>query len=257
MNALGTHDTPRILTLLGVGSPCTGAPNPGGPTSASAKRSMPGARPGVKLGAVLLYAFPGSPTLYYGDEAGMEGFEDPSTAGPSPGDGRRGAGELVHRPGLHPQLVPGPAAGGHLLCEGRGTGAGLPAHLGGGARAGSPECRSGGGFPAPLRSHEGPAHRRSFSQRPAPAPWRRRCPPVLHGCWSPCACILPAGRSKPSQNHEKKERGIASAAPSAPNGSDRALWRMPDVRIGWTGIGTEQTKPDASFFGRRSPALSG
>ena len=27
--------------------------------------------------AMLLYTFPGSPTLYYGDEAGMEGFEDP------------------------------------------------------------------------------------------------------------------------------------------------------------------------------------
>ena len=26
---------------------------------------------------MLLYTFPGSPTLYYGDEAGMEGFEDP------------------------------------------------------------------------------------------------------------------------------------------------------------------------------------
>ena len=25
----------------------------------------------------MLYAFPGSPTVYYGDEAGMEGFEDP------------------------------------------------------------------------------------------------------------------------------------------------------------------------------------
>ena len=29
------------------------------------------------LGALLLYAFPGSPTVYYGDEAGMEGYEDP------------------------------------------------------------------------------------------------------------------------------------------------------------------------------------
>ena len=29
------------------------------------------------LGALLLYAFPGSPTVYYGDEAGMQGYEDP------------------------------------------------------------------------------------------------------------------------------------------------------------------------------------
>ena len=31
----------------------------------------------LTLAAMLLYTFPGSPTLYYGDEAGMEGFEDP------------------------------------------------------------------------------------------------------------------------------------------------------------------------------------
>ena len=31
----------------------------------------------LKLAALVLYAFPGSPTVYYGDEAGMEGFEDP------------------------------------------------------------------------------------------------------------------------------------------------------------------------------------
>lgn len=31
----------------------------------------------LKAGALLLFAFPGSPTVYYGDEAGMEGFEDP------------------------------------------------------------------------------------------------------------------------------------------------------------------------------------
>lgn len=31
----------------------------------------------LRLGALLLYAFPGSPTVYYGDEAGMQGYEDP------------------------------------------------------------------------------------------------------------------------------------------------------------------------------------
>ena len=29
------------------------------------------------LGALVLFAFPGSPMIYYGDEAGIEGFEDP------------------------------------------------------------------------------------------------------------------------------------------------------------------------------------
>ncbi|NCB62692.1 MAG: glycoside hydrolase family 13 protein, partial [Clostridia bacterium] len=31
----------------------------------------------LKLAALVLFCFPGSPTVYYGDETGMEGFEDP------------------------------------------------------------------------------------------------------------------------------------------------------------------------------------
>jgi len=38
----------------------------------------------LKAASLLLYAFPGSPTVYYGDEAGMEGFEDPFNRRPYP-----------------------------------------------------------------------------------------------------------------------------------------------------------------------------
>ena len=38
----------------------------------------------LRIGAVLLYALPGSPMVYYGDEAGMEGFEDPFNRGTYP-----------------------------------------------------------------------------------------------------------------------------------------------------------------------------
>ena len=31
----------------------------------------------LRAASLLLFCFPGSPTVYYGDEAGMEGFEDP------------------------------------------------------------------------------------------------------------------------------------------------------------------------------------
>ncbi len=78
MNALGTHDTLRVLTLLGEGG------DRKGDTSRDWRaehRLSPGQRAlavaRLKLGSLLLYALPGSPTLYYGDEAGMEGFEDP------------------------------------------------------------------------------------------------------------------------------------------------------------------------------------
>ncbi|MEG0765485.1 MAG: glycoside hydrolase family 13 protein [Pseudoflavonifractor sp.] len=77
MNALGTHDTPRILTLLGTGNAATGKTKAwrADYRMTPEERSRGLAR--LRLGAMVLFAFPGSPTLYYGDEAGMEGFEDP------------------------------------------------------------------------------------------------------------------------------------------------------------------------------------
>ena len=38
----------------------------------------------LRLAGMLLYGFPGSPTLFYGDEAGMQGFEDPLNRGTFP-----------------------------------------------------------------------------------------------------------------------------------------------------------------------------
>lgn len=77
MNAMGTHDTVRILTRLGAG--------PGWEHSSKAERAayrLGGAHRArakalLRLGCAVLFAFPGSPTVYYGDEAGLEGFEDP------------------------------------------------------------------------------------------------------------------------------------------------------------------------------------
>ena len=75
MNFLGTHDTARILTVLGARkTPESRAER------ARYRLSPPERRMGlrlVRLAAMILYAFPGSPTVYYGDECGMEGWEDP------------------------------------------------------------------------------------------------------------------------------------------------------------------------------------
>ncbi len=82
MNLLGTHDTPRILTMLGVDKA------PEDRTARAEYRMTAEERErGLRLlraAAVLLFAFPGSPTVYYGDEAGMEGFEDPFNRGTYP-----------------------------------------------------------------------------------------------------------------------------------------------------------------------------
>ena len=76
MNALSTHDTLRVLTLLGAGD--------GYGMSRQAKSEFrlneeqrTRAKALLKTGAAVMFCFPGSPTVYYGDEAGMEGFEDP------------------------------------------------------------------------------------------------------------------------------------------------------------------------------------
>ncbi|MCI8423527.1 MAG: DUF3459 domain-containing protein [Lawsonibacter sp.] len=77
MNSLGTHDTPRILTLLGAGGEYRDQSRD---WRASFRLSPKQRRRGkdlLRAAALLLFCFPGSPTVYYGDEAGMEGFEDP------------------------------------------------------------------------------------------------------------------------------------------------------------------------------------
>ncbi len=85
MNSLGTHDTLRILTYLALGSDHKGDSSREWRASRwlnDGERALGERR--LMLGALLLYALPGSPTLYYGDEAGMEGFEDPFNRRPFP-----------------------------------------------------------------------------------------------------------------------------------------------------------------------------
>ena len=82
MNFLGTHDTPRILTMLGADQV------PQGKDERASFRLSPAQRKKglalVRLAALILFTFPGSPTVYYGDEAGMEGCEDPFNRGAYP-----------------------------------------------------------------------------------------------------------------------------------------------------------------------------
>ena len=89
MNFLGTHDTPHILTLLGVEQ------TPEDKGQRAAYRLSPAelarGQKKLRLAAMLLYSFPGSPTLYYGDEAGMQGFEDPLNRGTYPWGGEDGS----------------------------------------------------------------------------------------------------------------------------------------------------------------------
>ena len=74
MNLLGTHDTPRILTAL--------VDDFDGSREEKAKRRLSPqllmlAQERLLMASILQYTLPGSPSLYYADEAGMEGYKDP------------------------------------------------------------------------------------------------------------------------------------------------------------------------------------
>jgi len=74
MNLLGTHDSPRILTAL--------VDDFDGSRQEQAYRSLSPQQYGTALerlcmASFIQYTLPGAPSLYYADEAGMEGYKDP------------------------------------------------------------------------------------------------------------------------------------------------------------------------------------
>lgn len=76
MNHIGTHDTQRALTLL-AGEPLN---NHGREWQSSHFLSPIQREIGIhklKLASLIQYTLPGVPSVYYGDEAGMEGYKDP------------------------------------------------------------------------------------------------------------------------------------------------------------------------------------
>ena len=83
MNFLGTHDTIRILTALGgeAEGEHTNAELAVMHMTAGERRSALGR---LKTAYSLLAAMPGVPCVFYGDEAGMEGYRDPFCRRPFP-----------------------------------------------------------------------------------------------------------------------------------------------------------------------------
>lgn len=73
LNLLGSHDTPRALTILG------------GDVAA------------FRLSLLLLLSFPGAPCLYYGDELGLSGRHDPECRQAMPWDYPNGWNQSLHR----------------------------------------------------------------------------------------------------------------------------------------------------------------
>ncbi len=81
MNMLGTHDTSRILTAL--------IDDFKGDRAEQAVRRLSRSQlyrayDRLNMASFLQYMLPGAPSLYYGDEAGMEGYADPFCRRPYP-----------------------------------------------------------------------------------------------------------------------------------------------------------------------------
>ena len=83
MNLLGTHDTERILTVLGGERP------EGRSNEYLSKKKMNDLERGIakrrlRMAYAILATVPGIPAIFYGDEAGLEGYHDPFNRMPYP-----------------------------------------------------------------------------------------------------------------------------------------------------------------------------
>ncbi len=83
MNIVGTHDTERILTVLG-GDEDIGFTNEELATKRMTPAQFEKGKKLLKLVSTLQYTVYGIPSLYYGDEAGVQGYHDPFCRLPYP-----------------------------------------------------------------------------------------------------------------------------------------------------------------------------
>lgn len=94
MNLLGTHDTERILTILG-GEPKGDRTNAELSRATMTEREKAIGRTRMKMAYTALATLPGVPAIFYGDEVGMQGYQDPFNRRPFPW-GREDAELLRH-----------------------------------------------------------------------------------------------------------------------------------------------------------------
>lgn len=120
MNLLGTHDTARVLTEL-TGEPCGNrdrawrASHPLTPEQRERGLRL------LRLAAALQFFLPGVPCVYYGDEAGMEGYNDPFSRGCYPwGNEDQSLLAFYRRLGAIRRGCPALREGGFRVVEARG-----------------------------------------------------------------------------------------------------------------------------------------
>lgn len=80
MNFLSTHDVERAITVL-AGESDEGKDKEWMADKKLTKRQYEKGKKLLKLAMVMIYFLPGVPCIYYGDEAGMQGYKDPFNRG--------------------------------------------------------------------------------------------------------------------------------------------------------------------------------
>ncbi len=83
MNLLSTHDTERIISLLGSGKK-EGVPNSVLATLRMESDEYTLGKKRLLLAYTVLATLPGIPAIFYGDEVGLEGYKDPFNRRPFP-----------------------------------------------------------------------------------------------------------------------------------------------------------------------------
>ena len=78
MNLLDSHDTERLLWTLTPGEETTAGRETNAANLAEGKARL-------RLASLIQFTVPGAPTVYYGDEVGVTGDDDPTTGGPTRG----------------------------------------------------------------------------------------------------------------------------------------------------------------------------
>lgn len=120
MNLLGTHDTERILTRLGDPTVGEGQTNEQLSRKRLSKKDRTYAIRKLKMASAIQFTVFGVPSVYYGDEVGLEGYHDPFCRMPFPWGNEcdtllkhyRALGRLRHS---HPALKDGDFR--FLACE--------------------------------------------------------------------------------------------------------------------------------------------
>ena len=92
MNFLGTHDTERIITVFGDAS-SQGLTNAELSVKRMSDDEMLRAVSKVKMAYTVLATVPGIPAIFYGDEAGLQGYSDPFNRMPYPWN--KESGEMI------------------------------------------------------------------------------------------------------------------------------------------------------------------